>query len=109
MQKPSIADLNDDFRKGNPKIPGKVVATSGINSLPKSDIEAIIKKVQEYDNFNEDNDPYGEHDFGSFTHKEEKIFWKIDLYDPNLQYYSEDPTDLTKTVWVLTIMLAQEY
>ena len=27
---------------------------------------AAIRKVVDFDDFNEDNDPYGEHDFGSF-------------------------------------------
>jgi hypothetical protein len=27
------------------------------------------------------NDPYGEHDFGSFELAGEKFFWKIDYYD----------------------------
>ena len=52
------------------------------------------------------NDPYGEHDFGSFDYKGQKIFWKIDYYDLNYEYMSENPADPTITNRVLTIMLA---
>ena len=37
--------------------------------------------VRDYAEFNEDNDPYGEHDFGSLKVAGEKIFWRIDYYD----------------------------
>jgi len=63
-----------------------------------------------FDDFNADNDPHREHDFGSFELDGEKLFWKIDYYstdDPDLG--SEDPSDLTKTLRVLTVMLAEEY
>jgi hypothetical protein len=59
--------------------------------------------------FTDDNDPYGEHDFGSFGLCNRKFFWKIDYYDPQLEYGSEDPTDPQKTTRVLTLMLAEEY
>ena len=56
-----------------------------------------------------DNDPQQEHDFGSFDHAGESIFWKIDYYDPTLTCGSEDPSDPRQTVRVLTIMLAADY
>ena len=37
------------------------------------------------------------------------FFWKIDYYDPNLEFGSEDPADPTKTTRILTLMLADEY
>ncbi len=49
------------------------------------------------------------HDFGSFLHKGEKIFWKFDYYDPTLTSGSEHPADPGVTVRVLTILLANEY
>ena len=55
------------------------------------------------------NDPHGEHDFGSFALAGRKFFWKIDAYDADMQFGSEDPTDPEKTTRVLTIMLAEEY
>ena len=57
----------------------------------------------------EGDDPYGEHDFGAFDHAGQRIFWKIDCYDPTEEFGSEDPADPSKTMRVLTILLADEY
>ena len=62
-----------------------------------------------FDDFNADNDPHGELDFGSFELEGEKVFWKIDYYDLAGEFGSEDPTDPKKTLRVLTVMLAEEY
>jgi hypothetical protein len=83
--------------------------TQGISHLPEQDKEDILTKVRTFNKFTPDNDPYGEHDFGAFDHKGEKIFWKIDYYDTTLTWGSEDPADPKQTRRVLTIMLASEY
>ena len=59
--------------------------------------------------FTEDNDPYGEHDFGSFDYKGNKIFFKIDYYDLNYEFMSKNPANPDITNRVLSIMLAEEY
>ena len=69
----------------------------------------MILAVQSFSSFTKENDPHGEHDFGSFEVTGHKIFWKIDYYDAAMQFGSEDPTDPVKTTRVLTIMLAEEY
>ena len=76
-------------------------------SLDEVVISDIFVAVQEFSNFTEDNDPHGEHDFGSFTVAGNKVFWKIAYYDQQLQYVAEplDP-DCRR---VVTIMLAEEY
>lgn len=111
MSNLSIADANDLFRSAQTEIeiPGKVVMTSTISNLGETEVQAIMAKVQSFNDFTPENDPYGEHDFGSVVHDGEKIFWKIDYYDPSLQYLSEDKTDLEKTVRILTVMFASEY
>ena len=102
-----IRDLNDAFR--NTFAGGQVLLTPGVNELP-SDVRAMaIRKVATFDAFTPDNDPHGEHDFGSFDLAGHKLFWKIDYYAPDLQGGAEDPADPEKTVRVLTIMLAEEY
>jgi hypothetical protein len=85
------------------------VQTRGICALPEADQSQIHEKVELFDAFTPDNDPYGERDFGSFEHGEHTIFWKIDYYDKERQYGSEDPSDPSKTARVLTIMLREEY
>jgi hypothetical protein len=83
------------------------MVTSGIREL--DDIAGVMQRVAEYDTFTEDNDPYGEHDFGSFRHGGEMVFWKFDYYDLSLTSGSEDPAESEATIRVLTIMLASEY
>lgn len=97
-----IAVLNDEFRKA---IPMSVTITSGVYALP--DLNGLMQAVQEFDQFTEDNDPYGEHDFGSLEWHGEKVFWKIDYYDQALEY-GKDPLDF-ECKRVLTVLLASEY
>ena len=69
----------------------------------------MLLEVQTFANFNADNDPRGEHDFGSFRLAGQNFFWKIDYYNPACDAGSEDPADPVKTTRVLTLMLASEY
>jgi len=102
-----IAAQNDKFRKTFSG--GKVFLTSGISSLTIPQKLEIMQKVKNFTLFTEDNDPYGEHDFGCFDYNGQQIFWKIDLYDLNYEFYSPQPDDETQTNRVLTIMFAEEY
>jgi hypothetical protein len=107
-----IRILNDRFRQGDRSVPGQIVSTTGVTSLfndPVIDQIKLSKLVREFDAFDQDNDPYHEHDFGAFEFKGEKLFWKIDYYAPDIMHGSEDPSDCSKTVRVLTILLAEEY
>ncbi|MGD0885230.1 MAG: DUF3768 domain-containing protein [Thermodesulfovibrionales bacterium] len=101
----TIAALNDLCHRAMGGA-GRVYQTSGISALPPADQSAIREKVETFDAFTPDNDPYGERDFGAFEHNGERIFWKIDYYDLTMTYGSEDPSDPNQTVRVLTIMLA---
>ena len=102
-----IATLNDKFRRSF--INGKVLLSAGIAAMSSEDKANIVSLVQNFNTFTPDNDPYGEHDFGSFDYKGNKIFFKIDYYDLNNQYHSENPANPTITNRVMTIMLAEEY
>lgn len=98
-----IAGLNDAFRKANPAM---YTLTEGVFRTPET--LGVIEAVRRFDDFNEDNDPYGEHDFGSFDWwTGDKIFWKIDYCDDALQNWC-DPLD-PECRRVLTVMLAEEY
>ena len=103
-----IACLNDLTRKAL-GLTGRVLQTAGVSALPVSDQSAIREKVEMFDQFTADDNPWGERDFGAFEHDGKKIFWKIDYYDRTLTAGSEDPSDPFQTVRVLTIMLASEY
>jgi hypothetical protein len=102
-----IRVLNDNFR--STFIGGRVVLTCGVSELPIDVKAEALLMVKAFKDFTADNDPYSEHDFGSFEILDEKFFWKIDYYDIDGRGGSEDPADPYKTTRVLTIMLAQEY
>lgn len=102
-----IALLNDAFRQSFSG--GKVMMTASVDALPDMVKCAALHEVAIFNAFNEDNDPHGEHDFGSFELCSRKFFWKIDYYDDRCECGSEDPADPTKTTRVLTLMLAEDY
>ncbi len=83
--------------------------TAGVSGLGLPFATAALASVKKFDAFTPDNDPYGEHDFGSFEIGDERLFWKIDYYDLSLEFGSNDPADPAQTKRVLTIMLAEEY
>ena len=102
-----IAAQNDEFRKTGKG--GRVMLTSGINALGHSAANSIIHLVRTFNDFSENNDPYAEHDFGSFMVGGLKVFWKIECYDRYFQYASPDPTNPEVTMRIMTIMRADEY
>ncbi len=102
-----IRALNDELRRNLPN--GHAVMTTGVVALGPEAVSRIIKTITLYDNFCHANDPYGEHDFGSFEADGHMIFFKIEYYDKALAYHSPDPSDPWVTERVITIMLAEEY
>jgi Protein of unknown function (DUF3768) len=102
-----IRVLNDNFR--STFVGGQVVMTRGVADLPLDVKARIILAVQSFSNFTKDNDPHGEHDFGSIEIAGENYFWKLDYYTPDLSAGSEYPADPEKTARVLTLMRADEY
>lgn len=102
-----IRDLNDQFRQTGHG--GRILFTSGSRALGPTAVPDIIRLIKDFKDFTEDNDPYGEHDFGAFRYRGAKLFWKIDYYSPDLRSGSPNPADPAATVRVLTVMLATEY
>jgi len=100
-QATSVADFNDEFRRSG----HGVTITAGVQII--SDLAGLLRAVREFEMFEEGNDPYGEHDFGTIEWGPEKIFWKIDYYDQALKYWC-DPMS-PKCRRILTVMLASEY
>lgn len=97
-----IAALNDAFRRSNPV---RYTVTRGVSAT--MDLSRVISMVRSYDVFNEDNDPYGEHDFGQIKLDGKTLFWKIDYYDQGLEGWCDPLSpDCNR---VLTVMLAEEY
>ena len=119
-----IARLNDIARQAM-GVACTAVATVGFRSLSASDQSCVRELIETYDAFDEDNDPHGERDFGcvyqlgdgrwtterprSHEDERERVFWKFDYYDRDLQFGSEDAANPAVTRRVLTIMLSDEY
>jgi len=100
-----IREFNDAARQ---TLTGcRVMITRGVAAMDC--VDAVLAAVRNYSTFNADNDPYGEHDFGSFVVAGERLFWKFDYYDPDMLMASLDPADDTITVRMLIIMLTEEY
>ena len=105
-----VKKLNDHFRQTGEG--GRLMMTSGLTKLDGRLVSAIVDHVRNFESkhgFNKGNDPYGEHDFGSFEVSGVKVFWKIDYYDKDFKYHSEDKSNPEITNRVLTIMKAEEY
>ena len=102
-----IAVLNDAFRRTFAN--GRVVLTASVVELPDMVKADALHRVAMFNEFTPDNDPLGEHDFGCFELVSRTFFWKIDYFDKNFEFGSEDPADPEKTARVLTLMLAQDY
>lgn len=100
-QSTKVAALNDAFREGG----FGVMVTRGVKEL--DNLSGLLKAVRVFDTFTEDNDPYGEHDFGSILWDNETVLWKIDYYDLRLKF-GELPLS-RNCRRVLTVMLADEY
>ena len=119
-----IRTLNDLARR-NPGIGCRAVMTAGFAALEDLDRHAAFTAIMDFNQFTQDNDPHGEHDFGAIYRlpsgawvqrkPEDKkmiaqtVFWKIDSYDKVLEFGSEAPCDAEQTTRVLTILLASEY
>ena len=99
--------LNDNFR--STFVGGQVVMTQASTSCRSIPKPACSWRFNRSSNFTNDNDPHGEHDFGSFEIEGETYFFKIDYYALDMDGGSEDPADPEKTTRVLTIMRADEY
>jgi hypothetical protein len=101
-----IQQLNDQFRR---QVGADWYMSQGVAELPKEKKIQLLALVINFNLFNEDNDPYGEHDFGQVKLDNVKYFWKISYYDKNLEYRSPDASDPAVTRRVMNVMEASEY
>ncbi|WP_375414579.1 DUF3768 domain-containing protein [uncultured Bradyrhizobium sp.] len=107
MSTVKIRELNDAFRatfKG-----GKVLMTASVEELPACVKAEALLIVGTFSAFTPDNDPHGEHDFGKFKFVGRTFFWKIDYYDKQCEFGSDDPSNPEITTRVLTLMFASDY
>jgi hypothetical protein len=103
-----IVRLNDALRRGQ-GTHSTIVVTAGLRHFDETYLARVSHAVAAFDQFSEDNDPHGEHDFGALTIDGVELFWKIDYFDLDLNAHSPDKANADITHRVLTIMLASEY
>jgi hypothetical protein len=107
MTAANIAELNDHLRRTFTG--GKVLLTAAVAALEPSDQGEVLEKVRSFADFNPDNDPHLEHDFGVVSVEGERYFFKVDYYDLTMEFGSQDPSDPTVTTRVLTIGHMSDY
>jgi hypothetical protein len=74
-----IRELNDQLRCK--ATGGRIVITRGIQALDADDLRAVLLAVARFDDFSEENDPWGEHDCATLTVDGHRLIFKIDLYE----------------------------
>lgn len=107
-----IARLNDQLRVY--RVGGEWYCTKSIGNLSATDQALVVHAVKNFSNFNEDNDPYQEHDCAAFevtlsNQQTCTLMFKIDYYNRDKTGGSEDPADPAQTTRVLTVMFIHEY
>jgi hypothetical protein len=102
-----IRTMNDNFR--TTFVGGLTVFSQAVAELPLDLKARAILAVQAFDAFDADNDPYHQHDFGSFQIAGETYLFKIDHY--NLiggLGGSRRPTSHHARIRILTVTTATE-
>ena len=105
-----IAELNDRVRLGLDRNARIVMTATCLATLAGGDRivteavaqAAVLAAVRRYE-FKPDDGP--ERNYGQFELEGHIVCFRIDYYDPSLEWGSEDPADAAVTVRVLTIML----
>ncbi|RXZ64236.1 DUF3768 domain-containing protein [Pelagerythrobacter rhizovicinus] len=85
------------------------MVTQGVLGITGYNLQMLTEALAAYNSFDADNDPHGERDFGDLKLWGTDLLWKIDYYDRDLKYGSDDPADPSRTARVLTVMTATEW
>jgi hypothetical protein len=100
-----IAKKNDLLR--TTFMTGRIVLTLAVRE--SVDREEVITAVREFNDFNGNNDPHGEHDCGVVKVSGNNYIFKVDYYNSDYTM-GVDPYDESEDVRrVLTIMRSDEY
>ena len=109
-----IRALNDALRTSRDPFEalimnGTLVVTEAVALCGEPFVSHAVAAVRTFAAFDGDNDPWQEHDMAFLEVDGERIFFKVDYYDPELRYLSADPSNPEITRRVLTIGLASDY
>lgn len=103
-----IATLNDHCRTMLGANHGGLILLAGVVALPTPVKHAILDRLRHFTAFPAD-DPFAEHDHGTFRYACCAIEWRIDYFDPTRTAESADPADPLLTMRVLTVGLDDEF
>jgi len=104
---PKVATLNDQLRQTHTG--GHVLISVGLSGLGQITVLVALRAIAAFSDFDDANDPFGEHDFGVVEAAGQSIMFKIDYYNQALSGGSDAPDDPTRTIRIMTVMLAHEY
>lgn len=108
----TIARLNDRTRQGLDRTARIMMTKTCLGTFASDDrADAIIVQAQLLAAIRRHDFPdteARERDRGSFTFRDTTVYFRIDYYDADLAYGSEDPADASVTRRVLTIMLRED-
>lgn len=106
-------NLNDELRTTGRSINGHSILTGDLarERPDRERLTPIIQALRTFDDWPEDNDPYHEHDFGTFTVEGESkpFMFKIDYYALDEESGSNHPEDPAVTIRVLSLFYASDY
>lgn len=73
--------------------------------------QRLLEKVRTFKQFNKEDDPYGEHDFGRIEHDGQTFYFKFDYFDgPDLMNgFDKESMTSDRCYRTMTIMEASEY
>jgi hypothetical protein len=101
-----IRALDDHLRKHPTS--DVAIMTPGIAALGQEAANRIIKTITTFDDFCHANNPYENHDNGSFEADGRTVSFKIEHYERPPDSPSVGPVDQPDRVRVITVMLAEE-
>jgi hypothetical protein len=102
-----IRDLNDRART---TFTGCVVMMTATLAHSCEEVRSeVLRRVREFRHFNEDNDPWSEHDFGSFKIAGQSFNFRIDCYDREMEHGSPNAANPDITTRVITIGPAADF
>ena len=85
------------------------MVTSGVMAVKGYCRSILTSALANYGGFDEDNDPHGERDMGHFVLFDTDLYFKIDYYEQDLKFGSDDPADASITHRILTIMTKADF
>lgn len=101
-----VRQLNDALRRSGQG--GRVLLTASVAALPPEQQAAMLYAVADFDEFDDGNSPYDEHDCGLLDVDGRLVGFRIDYYRLDLVSHSPDPSDPAATARVLTIWTPED-